>query len=989
MPELSELRLKNFKSFRKARIPFKQGFTAVIGPNGSGKSNILDAIMFVLGSTSMKSLRAGRIAKLINNTTNENYGKVEMTIKDNEKLWKISRSIDKKGKSVCRINDQKKGLNEIVSLLAELGLKSEGNNIVAQGDITRIIEMNPEQRRQIIDELAGIREFDLKKEEAEKNLGKANERVKDITLVLNERMSRIEALEEERKAAEEFFKLTEMKNRAKSTILRTETDEMKKKQAENGEKLQKLKDEADALDKKAKATDEAIAESTKKAQEKERVLFEKQETEYRESLSKIETLKGQINLSSEKKSNAERKIADNSERESVLSERMTELKKQLLEEKERLEQIVKEQPELETALKRVEKELGSGDEEKKQEILEETDRELVKIEGETDEKQSVVAQLHSEKTAAEKHNAITENELLDLSARINLLKQAKEKLDKLLPRLHVLEAKKLNELLEKNSRNIENTLEQEKEFKAEASEIQKAISELKKEIAACPICDSQLPAAKKKQVLEKKLAGEKKALFDAQKREKELRELKGIREGFESELELMHELRNETSVLKEKTSRLKELLEKKDELAKGNINVGEINSKIMKSEKELSELKEKRTKLNGKLSSIKTNRKTIELNKNKSELESKIELIKSEEANIREKLLSRIEEEKANAIKEIDRLNAENKENQFGKESIEKELAEAEKKRTALEEESGKLGKALESGRKQKEDLDKKLESLREKKESLESNSKKKSREMEEIRIENGKFEVRIADLQEEFAQFKQFKPLKNLSLKELKAEFAEAEKKLEKIGAVNLKAADSLKGERTELFEVKEKLSKVEEERSAVLGMIEKIEFKRKNVFMECFDKVKANFSKMFYEFFDGQGYLSLTEEDRPTESGLIIEAKHKGENLQSIDSMSGGEKTLTALAFIFSIQQYDPAPFYVFDEADAALDEANSDRLTRMITEVSRGSQFIAITHNNSLIKSAGRIVGVTLDKNKSSVVGLNLREQILEKNSGKELN
>jgi len=593
MPELIELRLKNFKSFRKAKIPFKQGYTAIIGPNGSGKSNLLDALMFVLGSTSMKSLRAGRIAKLINNTTNENYGKVEIAIKDNEKLWKISRSIDKKGKSVCRINDQKKGLNDIVSLLAELGLKNEGNNIVAQGDITRIIEMNPEQRRQIIDELAGIREFDLKKEEAEKNLTKANERVKDITLVLNERLSRIEALEEERKAAEEFHKLTETKNRAKATILKTEADEMKNKKSENDEKLKKLKSEADVFDKKAKATDEAIAESAKKAQEKERALFEKQETKYRESLSKIETLKGQINLLKEKKLNSEKRIAENSERELILSERLSELKKQLSEEKERLEQIVKERPEFEAALKKVERELDSGDKEKKQALLEEINRELVKTEAETDEKQSTVTKLHSEKTAAEKHNSITERELLDLSARINLLRQAKEKLDRIQPRLDVLEAKKLNELLEKNSKNIENTLEQEKEFEAEASEIRKAISELNKDIAVCPVCDSELPTAKKKQVLEKKLASEKKALFNAQKREKELRELRNTREDFEKELGLMHEMKNETGVLKEKISRLKELIEKKEELTKGRINVEEINAKIIKAEKQLSELKRK------------------------------------------------------------------------------------------------------------------------------------------------------------------------------------------------------------------------------------------------------------------------------------------------------------------------------------------------------------------------------------------------------------
>ena len=152
----------------------------------------------------------------------------------------------------------------------------------------------------------------------------------------------------------------------------------------------------------------------------------------------------------------------------------------------------------------------------------------------------------------------------------------------------------------------------------------------------------------------------------------------------------------------------------------------------------------------------------------------------------------------------------------------------------------------------------------------------------------------------------------------------------------------------------------------------------------MECFVEIQKNFSKMFYSFFQGSGSLALTDDDNPTESGLIISAKHKGDNLVNIDAMSGGEKSLTALAFLFAIQLYEPAPFYVFDEADAALDEENSIKMVKIIKEISKESQFIAITHNNSLIKEADLIVGVTLDKNKSSVIGLDLKQKIMERNS-----
>jgi chromosome segregation protein len=162
---------------------------------------------------------------------------------------------------------------------------------------------------------------------------------------------------------------------------------------------------------------------------------------------------------------------------------------------------------------------------------------------------------------------------------------------------------------------------------------------------------------------------------------------------------------------------------------------------------------------------------------------------------------------------------------------------------------------------------------------------------------------------------------------------------------------------------------------------MIEKIEVKRTNVFMGCFQELGRHFSETFFDLFGGEGMLSLSNPENPLESGLIIEAKHKGNSLQNIDSMSGGEKTLTALAFLFAIQLYEPAPFYVFDEADAALDKENSLKMVKIIKETSKSSQFIAITHNDPLIREADQIIGVALNKQKSSVIGLRLREQVIE--------
>src|SRR3989338_8730515 len=133
MTELVQLKLKNFKSFKKAVIPLKDGFTVIIGANGSGKSNILDAMMFVLGATSLKSLRVSKLTELVNSSSREDYAKVELTIKEKDKTYVVSRTIDKTGKSVFRLNDERKSMHEINELLNNLNVKGDSHNIATQG----------------------------------------------------------------------------------------------------------------------------------------------------------------------------------------------------------------------------------------------------------------------------------------------------------------------------------------------------------------------------------------------------------------------------------------------------------------------------------------------------------------------------------------------------------------------------------------------------------------------------------------------------------------------------------------------------------------------------------------------------------------------------------------------------------------------------------------------------------------------------------------
>ena len=209
MIRVSKISLRNFKSFRKVALPIPRGFTAVVGPNGSGKSNIVDALCFVLGRSSAKSLRAERFSDLIFNGGNEGDAatQAEVTLYlDNagreipvdSREVRISRTIDSSGNSVYRLNGRRSTRNEILDVLAAAKIQPDGHNIVLQGDITRIIEMSPLERRGLIDEIAGIAEYEGKKARALRELERVSENVSKAEVVLGEVGTQREKLEKER-----------------------------------------------------------------------------------------------------------------------------------------------------------------------------------------------------------------------------------------------------------------------------------------------------------------------------------------------------------------------------------------------------------------------------------------------------------------------------------------------------------------------------------------------------------------------------------------------------------------------------------------------------------------------------------------------------------------------------------------------------------------------------------------------------------------------
>ncbi|AFZ24921.1 condensin subunit Smc [Cylindrospermum stagnale PCC 7417] len=215
------------------------------------------------------------------------------------------------------------------------------------------------------------------------------------------------------------------------------------------------------------------------------------------------------------------------------------------------------------------------------------------------------------------------------------------------------------------------------------------------------------------------------------------------------------------------------------------------------------------------------------------------------------------------------------------------------------------------------------------------------------------------------------------VDLEELQKELRSLAKRLQAMEPVNMLALEEYERTQNRLQELTDKLQTLEAERTELLLRIENFTTLRQRAFKEAFDAVNENFQSIFAILSDGDGYLQLDNPEDPFNSGLNLVAHPKGKPVQRLASMSGGEKSLTALSFIFALQRYRPSPFYAFDEVDMFLDGANVERLARMIKQQAQQAQFIVVSLRRPMIESAERTIGVTQARGAyTQVLGIKLK-------------
>jgi len=925
----------------------------IVGPNGSGKSNVADALCFVLGRMSIKSIRAAKAANLLfsGNKTfkGSNEASVEMVFDNRDLAFSVNTSevsikriVRKNGLSIYKINEETKTRQELIELLAQAGIDPNGFNIVLQGDITSLVKMSSEERRKIIEEVAGISVYETRKLKSLAELEKSDEKLKEVSAVLREKNAYLKNLEKDRQDALNYQKLEQTIKKCKATILSKSIKDKEKeiwgveKLIENQKKqIQEIKKKVEEKNKEIISLEEKTSVINKNIQSS---TGEEQEKLHEE----IADLKALIAGLVAKRENFENRLEQNNNRARMLKEKIKELEEEIGKIKINSPEIRKQQDLLKEAREKFD-------------ILENGRREFYVLKSEI---------------------STLENRKEEKSRKINEYKKELEFIDRNLNQIfeeirHEKSLEKANSLREKISTEIKSLKERKINVEKEILELEKTNAvlngilerehKLKQDIVSldiCPTCKSKVTEEHRKQVIETSNNRIQKAEQD-------------IKSNIEKKTKL-----NETSI--ENTSKLSQLEqkireieidiykiknaeEKKEDIKRitqnkkdSEMQIEEINKKLLEQQNKFQTMKDIEEKYE------ETRLKLQELSVLDVDTDTSIVMKSRELERLRGdiKTITRDSEESSQELKKITEKLIENEKVSMKKEEDEQVLYEKFKKLFADRNE------------------------LQDKQKAVETVVIGMQHEIRSFEDKIGQFNIQKAQHQAQLDSLKfDFKDLEGteilaVAIEQARQKMQECQLKLNDLGSINLKALEIYDQVKQACEQIEEKMNTLVQEKEKVKKIIEEIDKKKRKTFVKTLESINTLFTRNFSQLSKkGEVFLDLENKEDPFAGGLNIIVKVGKGKYFDITSLSGGEKTLVALSLIFSIQEHKPYCFYVFDEIDAALDKHNSELLAGLIKRYMVSGQYIVITHNDALISEATNLYGVSMQEGLSKVISLKI--------------
>ncbi|MCQ2743771.1 MAG: chromosome segregation protein SMC [bacterium] len=1161
---IKQLEVDNFKSFaNKVEIPMLKGFTTISGPNGSGKSTIIDSILFALGLSTSRTLRAEKLFHLISTYNKRNEAYVKVTFGDTEEGdFSVARKIRKSSQgfiSVYYLNDKVVTLSDIHAKLEKHNITPNSYNVVMQGDVTSIMSCTPNERRKVIDEIAGVADFDRRIDKANSELETVENRVVNSKLILNEVNARLEQLNEEREVALKYQKMKEEKTGLESQINTVKFFDIKRNLEKAHENILEFTKKKKEEELKSKDLEERLKLIKEQFDEISKTIKEKGESHQIELKQKAEEIKGSIARKNSSIVYADKQIQDNlksientkngietqkgkiKEAEiniNTAKERICIIDDNIAEQKNMLNKILEDMSGLnETAEKHIEKrnnlrksfEVEQDKENKliqkkapmeaeltlKKRQVEENKIKLTELEQFRDNysetkavKELLISELSKE---LEDFKLILKNTMDDLDKIKNQITDADYDLQAARKKILTLEASKnaneeaylggtVDTIVRANIKGVhapliklgkvdeeystaleiavggrmlnivvddEHTASTCIEFLKSAGSGRATFIPLNK-IVRCP---KSLNLPKEKGVIDYAInlidfddeylnafyyaVGETLVVEDRSVANKligkyrmvtlsgDLFEKSGsitggsikksglkFSQNSDSEIETYKARYNEMEsrynslVAKKKTLETKfdEIKEKhsdsttefnkaKLELSSLETNFAGVQNNIKEKqefvksteteikilEKELDKLESEHITISEKMTELQTQISDIEKLMNDTDLKELKEKTAGVEAEIK-----RYEKNKADSENEIEGLHTKIDFINTTIQSYNDTIERAVKNNQELELDKAKFAEEIKGLNIELEDLEVKIKEITDKLGELltkrndissdlvdiETQKKIKESDIEKIAEQIESFKARRRELEpvleetknvleESGVNISELVPIE-MSIDEITSKIQRLQKRMDELGAVNMRALEEFDRVSERQQELSSQIETLSTERTQILERMKGYEDLKKETFLKTYNSINENFKDVFHKLSDGEGTLILENNEKPFEGGLDIEAQPRDKKKQRLMGMSGGEKALTALSFVFAIQKYMPAPFYAFDEVDASLDGINVEKLAHIVQSQANESQFIVVSHRRPMIESANRTIGVTQkEKGISKVTGVKLRD------------
>ena len=977
---LKSIKAVGFKSFAdKIELDIKDGITCIVGPNGSGKSNILDAVKWVLGEQSVKTLRGtGSMSDVIFNGSKSrspmSRASVALTIDNSNHYLKsefneieVKRVVYRTGENEYYLNNTKVRLKDITDLFIDSGASRDAYNIISQGTVEDIVSSKPEARRVIIEEAAGVLKYKKHKEESLRKLEKTKDNLNTINLLINELETSLEPLRIQSIKAKKF---NEYKDNLKNLEIALIVNDIKKINLEYN-KLKARNEELKSL----------IEELTAKIN-KDTATLEVNK------LSNLE-VESTLNKLNQNLVDLEREIADANAKKTMILERkklnsnndvtlnnVLNLKEEILSIGKNINSLEGEIKTLNSKKDDLKANIDSIDNEelmlrknyvtesneynqKNKELLELNNRIDIlnnNILNEVNVPLPVKSILNNprlkgiyntvgklltfddiymsaiETTLGASLNYLVVDNEASVKQAINYLKEQRLGRATFLP-LNIIKPKYLES-------SVEETLKNTSGFVDTAINLVKydsAYDNIMQNLLANTIVVKDIDALNN---IAKRLNYKYKVVsLDG-----DISYAGGSISGGAK--------KNSNSILKDRYELTK--LETNKVNLETSIRV--IEAKINSLNQEQEEMILKKNKLNNEYIELKEtiNRKNISLSELQNNYKDKETTIKNNEAILN----NTVDIELDNILKSYYELN-------------------------------GRKDKLLRTIKDYKE----KLETARGDLAELELNIKNKNRDLNKYNSEFnsnevilGKYDVKLDNylltLNEEYTMTYE-KALRevdtNIDIETTRLQVSKLKSSIKELGEVNLGSIAEFErvNERyTFLTTQKTDLVKSIEELETAIASLDEI---MKERFKATFEAVNNEFQKVFKILFrGGEGHLELTDKDNLLETGVEIIAQPPGKKLSSITLFSGGERTLTAISLLFAILNVKTVPFVILDEVEAALDEANVDVFGKYLETRKDKSQFIIITHKKRTMEYADTLYGITMqEEGVSKLVSVRMEE------------